>query len=66
MESSRVPQKKILDDRPEGRPRLTWLHDVMNDLRNAGRVRHWRKKAEHRRELAGIVRGAKVKFKTTV
>jgi hypothetical protein len=38
MESSRVPQKKIFDCRPEGkrsigRPRLRWLDNVTNDLR---------------------------------
>jgi hypothetical protein len=38
MESSRVPQK-IMDGRPEGkisieRPKLRWLYDDVNDLRN--------------------------------
>jgi hypothetical protein len=51
IESSRVPPK-ILDGRPEGkrsigRPRLRWLDDDVNDLRNMG-VRQWRKKAEDR------------------
>jgi hypothetical protein len=51
MESSRVPQT-ILEARPEGkrsigRPRLRWLDDVVNDLRNMG-VRKWRKKTEDR------------------
>jgi hypothetical protein len=49
MESSRVPQK-ILHGRPEGkrsigRPRLRWLDDDVNHLRNMG-VRQWTKKAE--------------------
>jgi hypothetical protein len=40
MESSTVPQK-IWDGRPEkkrsiGKPRLRWLDDVVNDLRNMG------------------------------
>jgi hypothetical protein len=64
MESSRAPQK-VLDGRPEekrniGRPRLRWLDDDVNDLRNMG-VRQLRKKTEDRREWAGIVRQAKVK-----
>jgi hypothetical protein len=51
MESSRVPQK-ILDGKHEekrciGRPRLRWLDDDVNDLRNMG-VRQWRKKAKDR------------------
>jgi hypothetical protein len=37
----------------------------VNDLRNMG-VRQWRKKVENGRELAGIVREAKVKFKRIV
>jgi hypothetical protein len=62
LESSRVPQK-ILGGRHEtGRPRLRWLDDVANDLRNMG-ARQWRKKAEDRRESEGVVREAKVKLK---
>jgi hypothetical protein len=44
---------------------LRWLDDDVNALRNMG-VRQWRKKAEDRRELAGIVREAKVKLKRTI
>jgi hypothetical protein len=41
MESSRVPQKKILNERPEGkrntgRLRVRWPDDDVNDLRNIG------------------------------
>jgi hypothetical protein len=51
MESSTAPQK-ILHGRPEGkrsigRPRLRWLDDNVNYLRNMG-VRQWTKKAEDR------------------
>jgi hypothetical protein len=50
-----VPQK-ILDGRPGGkrsirRPRLGWLDDDVNHLRNMG-VRQWRKKAEEKHEWA--------------
>jgi hypothetical protein len=69
MGSSRVRQK-ILDGRPEGkrsigRPRLRWLDDVMNALRNMG-IKQWRKKAESRREWTGIVRQAKIKLKRII
>jgi hypothetical protein len=68
-ESSRVSQQ-ILDGRPEGkrsfgRPRLRWLDDDVNDLRNMG-VRQWRKKAEERGEWARIVREAKVKLQRII
>jgi hypothetical protein len=61
---------KILDGTPKGkrsigRPRLRWLYDDVNYLRNMG-VRQWRKMAEDRREWAGIVREATVKPKSTV
>jgi hypothetical protein len=64
-----VPQR-VLDGRPEGkrsteRPRVRWLDDVVNNLRNMG-VRQWSKKAEDRREWTGIRREVKVKFKKTV
>jgi hypothetical protein len=69
IENSRAPQK-ILDGRPKGkrsigRPRLRWLDDDVNDLRNMG-VRQWRKKAEDGQEWAGVVREAKVKLKWTI
>jgi hypothetical protein len=48
-----------------GRRRLKWMDDDVNDLRNEG-VRQWRNKDEGRRECAGIVRQAKVKFKVVV
>jgi hypothetical protein len=68
IESSRVPQK-ILDTRPQekrstGRPRLRWLDDVANDLRNM-EARQCGKKAEDRRKW-GVLREAKVKLKRTV
>jgi hypothetical protein len=66
MESSRVPQKN-LDGRPEGktsigRPKLRWLDDDVNDLRNMG-VRRWRTEEENGREWAGMLRKVKVKLK---
>jgi hypothetical protein len=56
--------------RPEGkrsigRPRLRWLDDDVNYLRNMG-VKHWRKKAEDKRKCPGIVREAKVKLRMTI
>jgi hypothetical protein len=51
MESNRVPQK-VMEGRPEGKrdigkPRLRWLDEDVNDLRNM-EVRQWRVKAEDR------------------
>jgi hypothetical protein len=40
------------------------LDDDVNELGNMG-VRQWRKKADDRREWAGIVRETKVKLKRT-
>jgi hypothetical protein len=49
-------------ERSIGRPRLRWLDNGVNDLRNKG-INQWRKKAEGRRELSGRVREAKMKLK---
>jgi hypothetical protein len=59
--------QKVLDGRPEekrgnGRPRLRWLDDDVNDIRNMT-VRQLKEKAKDRQEWTGTVREAKFKLK---
>jgi len=61
MEDNRVP-KRMLYGRPggrrkKGRPRLRWLDDVEEDLRETG-VRRWRTKAVDRNEWQRILEEA--------
>ena len=44
------------------RPRLKWINDVEEDLRQLG-VKRWRMKALDRKEWASMIREAKAKLK---
>jgi hypothetical protein len=56
--------KKIFEEKPRGRgrPRLRWIDDVEDDLRNTG-IKRWRIKALDRVEWASIIKEAKAKLK---
>jgi hypothetical protein len=59
--------KKIFEEKLGGRreverPRLRWIDDVEDDLRNMG-IKRWRIKALDRVELTSIVKEAKAKLK---
>jgi hypothetical protein len=59
--------KKILEGKLEGRrrrgrPRLRWINDVEDDLRELG-VKRWRTKALEREEWASIMKKANAKVK---
>jgi hypothetical protein len=45
-----------------GRPRLRWIDDVEDDLRNTG-TKQWRIKVLDRDEWASIIKEAKAKLK---
>jgi transcription termination factor 2 len=53
---------KLEGRRGRGRPRLRWINDVEDDLRELG-VKRWRTKALEREEWASIVKEAKGKLK---
>jgi hypothetical protein len=53
---------KLEGRRGRGRPRLRWINDVEDDLRNLG-VKRWRTKALDREEWASILMEAKAKLK---
>jgi hypothetical protein len=48
--------------RGKGRPRLRWIGDVEDDLRNMG-MKRWGFKALDRAEWASIIKEAKAKLK---
>jgi hypothetical protein len=48
--------------RGRGRPRLRWINDVEDDLRELG-VKRWRTKALEREEWASIIKEAKAELK---
>jgi hypothetical protein len=59
--------KKIFEEKSEGRrgrgrPRLRWINDVEDDLRELG-VRRWRTKAMKREKWASIIKEAEAKLK---
>jgi len=57
----KVFEGKLDGRRGRGRPRLRWINDVEDDLRNLG-VKRWRTKALDREEWASIIREAKAKL----
>jgi hypothetical protein len=55
-------EEKLGGRRGRGRPRLRWVDDVEDDLRNMG-LKRWRIKALDRAEWASIIKEAKAKLK---
>jgi hypothetical protein len=48
--------------RGRGRPKLGWIYDVEEDVRNMG-IKRWRIKVSYRAEWASIIKEAKAKLK---
>jgi transcription termination factor 2 len=66
MDETRAVKKifegQIEGRRGRGRPKLSWINDVVEDLRKLG-VRRWREKALDREEWASIIKEAKARLK---
>jgi hypothetical protein len=62
MEGSRMPKRvireKIYNRRKRGRPKVRWLDDVQDDLREMG-IEGWRRKAQDRDQWRRIAQEAK-------
>jgi hypothetical protein len=58
----KIFEGKLEGQRSRGRPRLRWIHDVEDDLRELG-VKRWRTNALEREEWASIIKEAKAKLK---
>jgi hypothetical protein len=54
----KVTERKPRSSRPVGRPRMRWLDQVEEDLKNM-KVRNWREKCNDRRLWNEIVKQAK-------
>ena len=60
--SVKIFEGKLEGRRGRGRPRLRWIDDVEDDLRNPS-VKRWTVKALDREEWASLIRKAKAKLK---
>jgi hypothetical protein len=58
----KIFEGKLEDRRSTSRPRLRWINDVEDDLRELG-VKRWRTKELEREEWASIIKEAKGKLK---
>jgi transcription termination factor 2 len=58
----KIFEGKLERRRGKGRPRLGWINDVEDDLRELG-VKRWRTKALEREEWASIIKEAKANLK---
>jgi hypothetical protein len=58
----KIFEKKLGGRRGRGRPRLRWIDDVEEDLRNIG-IKRWRIKALDKAQWASIIKEAKAKLK---
>jgi hypothetical protein len=59
----KIFEGKLVGRRGRGRPRLRWVNDVEDDLRELC-VKRWRTKALEREEWASIIKEAKAELKT--
>jgi hypothetical protein len=57
--SKRVMREKIYTRRKKGRPKVRWLDDAQEDLREMG-IEGWRRKAQDRDQWRRIAQEAKV------
>jgi hypothetical protein len=58
----KIFEEKLGGRRGRGRPRLRWIDDVEDNLRNTG-IKHWRIKTLDRVEWASSIKEAKAKLK---
>jgi hypothetical protein len=62
MEDSRMPKRvmgeKVFTRRKRGRPKVRWLDDIEEDLREMG-IKGWRRKAQDRDQWRRIAQEAK-------
>jgi hypothetical protein len=58
----KISEEKLEGRRGRGRPRLRWIDDVEDDLRNMG-IKRWRIKVLDRAEWASVIKEAKAKLK---
>jgi hypothetical protein len=61
----KIFEEKLEGRRGRGRPRLTWINDVEEDLRILG-VKRWKRKALERRGMGVRYKGSQGQTKRTV